>query len=61
MCIACVEYNKGTLTTDEFRSALREMTVEQQQHFEAVNQILRDYAGKPDEIKKHLEALNAND
>jgi ferritin-like protein len=58
MCVACVEYNKGKLTQNEFRSALREMTVEQQEHFEAVNRILKEFDGQPDEIKKRLAELN---
>ncbi len=59
MCLACVEYNKGKLNVDEFRFALREMTVEQQEHFRLVNEILEKYSGQPAEIKKHLDALNA--
>jgi rubrerythrin len=58
MCIACLEYTKGKLTADEFRFALREMTVEQQEHFRAVEAVLKKFAGQPEEMKKQLEALN---
>lgn len=58
MCIACIEYTKGKLTADEFRFALREMTVEQEEHFKAVNEIMEKFAGQPEEIKKRLGQLN---
>ncbi len=57
MCIACVEYTKDKLNVNEFAFALREMTQEDQAHFEEVSKILKDFAGQPDEIKKRIEAL----
>ena len=57
MCAACIEYAKDLLTTKEFQSALREMTIDDQAHAEAVARIMRDYAMKPDEMKRKLKAL----
>ena len=57
MCVACIEYAKGTLNVNEFKSALREMTIEDDEHFEEVARILADYAGKPDEIRRELKKL----
>lgn len=58
MCVACIEYTKDRLNLNEFNSALREMTMDDQKHAEEVARILKEFAGKPDEIKKHLEALS---
>jgi hypothetical protein len=59
MCVACIEYMKDKLNANEFRSALREMTVEDPEHAVAVAKIMEKYAGQPDEIKKALAALDA--
>ncbi len=57
MCIACLEYNKAKLNLNEFKSALREMTMEDQEHFMEVERLIAHYGDKPEELKKHLEAL----
>lgn len=59
MCVACIEYAKGTLKVNEFKSALREMTVEDKAHAEEVARILREFANDEAEIKKRLKALGA--
>lgn len=58
MCVACIEYIKDKLTEKEFKSALVEMTMEDQAHLNAVNRIFQEKAGKPDELKKALDALS---
>ncbi len=57
MCAACVEYTKDKLTIDEFGSALQEMTREDKAHADAVNQLIREYSGKPEQLKKELQKL----
>jgi hypothetical protein len=57
MCVACIEYIKGTLTGNEFKSALRETTREDNAHADAVSKILEDASAQPDEIKKRLQGL----
>lgn len=57
MCIACIEYMKDHLTTDELKSALRETTIEDAAHREAVEKALRELSGSPEELKKELERL----
>lgn len=57
MCAACIEYTKDKLTVDEFKSALKEMTLESKQHVEAVQKLVRELASKPDQLKKELKNL----
>ena len=57
MCVACIEFTKDKLTVNEFSFALREMTQEDKEHFEAVSKILKEFAGQPDEIKRRLQEL----
>ncbi len=57
MCVACIEYMKDKLNVNEFRSALREMTQDDPEHAVAIAKIMEKYAGKPDEIKKAIKAL----
>ncbi len=59
MCAACIEYTKDRLNADEFRSALREMTVEDQEHARLVEELIRTYAGQPEELKRQLKLLSA--
>ncbi len=58
MCVACLEYTRDKLTANEFKSALREMTVEDQRHLQEVERLFREYGQKPDELKKKLRELN---
>ena len=57
MCVACIEYTKDKLNIGEFTSALREMTMEDKAHAEAVAKILKEFSGQPNELKKRLKAL----
>ena len=57
MCVACIEYMKDKLTDREFRSALRETTVEDPRHLREVEKIFQENADKPEEIKKKLKDL----
>jgi len=57
MCAACIEYTKDKLTIEEFGSALREMTQENKAHADAVNRLMKEYAGKPEQLKKELKDL----
>ena len=58
MCIACLEYTKDRLNVNEFRSALREMTVENQRHLQEVERLFREFGSNPEELKKKLRELN---
>ena len=60
MCAACIEYTKDKLNINEFSSALREMTQEDNAHAEEVSRLIKQYAGQPDELKKQLRALTQN-
>ena len=57
MCIACLEYTRDRLTEGEFRSALRETTMEDRRHREEVERLMRELAGQPEELKKKLAEL----
>jgi hypothetical protein len=57
MCVACIEYIKDRLNIDEYKSALREMTVEDQEHAREVEKLFKDFGAQPDELKKRLRAL----
>lgn len=57
MCVACIEYIKDKLKIDEYKSALREMTVEDQAHAREVEQLFKDFGNQPDELKRRLRAL----
>lgn len=60
MCVACLQYTKDKLNVNEFRSAMREMTIEDKAHGEAVKRLLEMYADKPEELKKRLKELENN-
>ncbi len=60
MCVACLEFIKDKLTVNEFRSALREMTVDDPNHLSRVNQILSSQKSTEDQ-KKDLQKLNQGD
>lgn len=58
MCIACLEYTRDKLTANEFRSALREMTVEDQRHMQEVERLFSVFGNQPEELKKRIKELN---
>jgi hypothetical protein len=58
MCAACIEYTKDRLTTQEFKSALRETTMEDRRHLAEVERLVREHAGSPEDLKKKLRELN---
>lgn len=58
MCVACIEYTKDRLNISEFKSALREMTMEDQRHLREVERLFREFGDKPDELKQKLRELN---
>jgi hypothetical protein len=55
MCMACIEYIKGTLKLNEFKSALRE-TAEygDKEHAEKLQAIIYDHDGDEDGLKAKL-------
>lgn len=57
MCVACIEYMKDKLTDGEFKSALKETTIEDPKHLAEVEKILRDNSGRPADIKRELKTL----
>lgn len=53
MCMACLEYIKGNLKLNEFKSALRESALEgKKDHVEEVQTILYDHPNATDEELK---------
>jgi hypothetical protein len=58
MCVACLEYTKDRLNVNELKGALRETTVNDRAHLEEVERLIREHAGKPDELKEKLRQLN---
>lgn len=60
MCAACIEYTKDRLTTNELKSALRETTVDDRQHFEEVDKLIRESGTDTTGLKDKLKKLNQN-
>ena len=59
MCAACIEYAKDKLTSNEFRAALKEMTLEDKSHLAEVENLIKQNQGQPlEEVKKKLAQLN---
>ena len=40
MCVACIEFIKGTLNVSEFKSALRETTQNDERHLSEVSEVI---------------------
>ncbi len=57
MCIACIEYTKDTLSLNEYKSALFEMTREEQEHYKEIEKLIQQYGHDPKELKKQIEKL----
>lgn len=57
MCVACIEYLKDRLTEGEFKSALKETTIEDPRHLAEIERIFRENQGNSDAIKRALKAL----
>lgn len=57
MCAACVEYAKEKLTMPEFRSALREASMDNPAHQKQVEQLIEKYAEKPAELRELVKPL----
>jgi hypothetical protein len=63
MCVACIEFIKGTLTTQEFKSALRESTRDDQNHFNEVEVAISSgsvAADNGEALRKKLKDMPAN-
>jgi hypothetical protein len=58
MCVACVEYIRDRLTTDELKNALRETSAGDLAHREEVDRLIRELAGKPEELRKRLSEIS---
>jgi hypothetical protein len=60
MCVACLEFIKGTLTLKEFQSALRETTMEDERHLLEVERKLQGSPrGDADAARKLLDGGGA--
>ena len=57
MCVACIEYTKDKLNLKELKAALREMTMDDQKHFDDVERIIREHGSDPSVVKKELQKL----
>ena len=57
MCAACIEYSKLRLTLNEFKSALREAAMDDPNHLAQVEELIKDYADKPEELARLLKPL----
>jgi hypothetical protein len=60
MCIACREFIKDTLTVKEFKSALREVARDDEEHLREVEQALRRSAEDPEKLRRALSARAAD-
>jgi hypothetical protein len=57
MCVACIEYIKDHLNAAELKGALRETTVDDAEHRQEVERIMREHANNPQDLKRALEIL----
>lgn len=57
MCAACIEYTKDKLTIQEFKSALKETTMDDRTHREQVEKLIENYGDDPDALKNILRPL----
>ncbi len=60
MCVACNEYIKDRLTSTEFKSALKEASMDNPTHKEQVEGLIKEYGEQPEELKKLLKPLETN-
>ena len=58
MCVACIEYTKNKMTTNELKSALRETTRSDSGHQAEVEKLIRENEN-PDDLKDKLRKLSA--
>jgi hypothetical protein len=59
MCLACLEYIKGNLKLNEFKSALGETIREGgDAHTQKVEEALYKTGGNEDDLKKQLKVIN---
>jgi hypothetical protein len=56
MCVACIEFIKGTLNVTEFKSALRETTMEDAAHLIEVERAMSSGSNDAEELRKKLKA-----
>lgn len=66
MCIACIEFIKGTLTVKELRNGLVEMardelTRDQEHHLIEVRTLAEKNENDPEELKKKLQGPRPKD
>jgi hypothetical protein len=57
MCIACSEFIKQTLSLKEFKSALWEVTREDEEHLLEIERILHSGAIDPEIVREKLREL----
>ncbi len=59
MCLACLEYIKGNLKLNEFKSALAETIRDGgNEHTRKVEETIGKSTGNEDALKKQLQAIN---
>lgn len=59
MCLACLEYIKGNLKLNEFKSALRETVRDDESgHAEQLQTLIYDHDGDEDSLKDKVNQLN---
>ena len=59
MCVACIEFIKGTLTPKEFRSALKETTRDDESHLREVERTLGRDDSDADTLRQKLRESRA--
>ena len=63
MCLACLEYIKGNLRLNEFKSALREFAQEQstKDHAEQLQTLIYDHQDSEDSLKQKIKSILPSD
>ena len=54
MCVACIEFVKQTLNVKEFKSALWEVTRENEAHLTEVERLIQVTGGDPEKLREKL-------